>query len=163
MARKLKQSERERHAEPDAYAREARARWGHTAAYREAQRRTSGLKEEDWRRIRAAQERIEHSFGRLLADGVAPDEDGAVELAELARLHIDDNFYPCSRDTHGRLAEMYETDSRFKAHFNSRREGLAAYVANAIRANVERHSESERLRGEAAATERQARIDAIKP
>jgi hypothetical protein len=31
---------------------------------------------------------------------------------------------------------MYEADPRFRAHYESRREGLAAFVAASIRANA---------------------------
>jgi hypothetical protein len=39
---------------------------------------------------------------------------------------------------HAGLADMYESDPRFTAHYEERAEGLAAFVATAIRANAVR-------------------------
>ena len=51
-------------------------------------------------------------------------------------MHIDRRFYPCSHSMHVSLAEMYTVDPRFRAHYEDRAEGLATYVAAAIRANA---------------------------
>jgi len=59
-------------------------------------------------------------------------------LAEQARVHIDRWFYPCSRAMHAALAEMYTADARFAAHYEERAAGLAAFMADAIRANARR-------------------------
>ena len=39
---------------------------------------------------------------------------------------------------HVGLADMYEADHRFRAHYEGRAEGLASFVARAIRANAAR-------------------------
>ena len=39
---------------------------------------------------------------------------------------------------HAGLGEMYVADERFAAHFEKQRAGLAAYLAEAIRANAAR-------------------------
>lgn len=95
----------------------------------------------DQRRIADAQARIESGFEKLLAAGVAPTEESAREMAERARRHIDGNHYPCTHETHLKVAEMYESDPRFRARLTERRKGLASYIARAIRANGERRSE----------------------
>lgn len=68
--------------------------------------------------------------------GTAPTEGAAVSLAEEARLHIDRWFYPCSPQMHASLAETYTSDERFGAHYDEQMDGLAEYVAQAIRANA---------------------------
>jgi hypothetical protein len=117
---------------------EARERWGQTAAYQESSRRTRGYGDAEWAKIRAESEEIERGFADALAAGEPADGERATDLAEAARLHIDRWFYPCSREMHGTLAGMYTADERFKAHYDERADGLAAYVAAAIDANLSR-------------------------
>jgi hypothetical protein len=118
----------------DEYADEARERWGHTEAYQESMRRTKRYTKEDWARIKAEGESIESRLAELLEKGVPAES--AVALAEEHRLHIDRWFYPCSKEHHLALGEMYVADARFRAHYDKRREGLAEYLAAAIRASV---------------------------
>ncbi len=40
---------------------------------------------------------------------------------------------------HVALADMYTADARFQAHYEARAAGLAAFVADSIRANARRH------------------------
>lgn len=124
--------------DPTQHEEEARERWGDTDAYRESMRRTKRYTKEDWARIKAEGEEVERTLADLLATGVAPDADEAVDAAERARLHIDRWFYPCSHAFHRNLAEMYLSDPRFREHYEARREGLAEFVAAAIRANAAR-------------------------
>ncbi len=117
---------------------EARERWGHTDAYKESARRTSSYGPEQWATIKAAGEANEAAFAALLRGGAAPTDAAALDLAEAARLHIDRWFYPCSHGMHVALAAMYVGDARFQAHYDEQAPGLAAFVAEAIRANAAR-------------------------
>jgi len=120
---------------------EAERRWGGTEAYRESAKRTQGYSDAQWAEIKADMERIEADFAIALADGVAPDTQRAMDLAEQARLHIDERFYPCSHAMHAALADMYTADERFRAHYDDRLEGLADFVAAAVKANAGRWEE----------------------
>jgi len=117
---------------------EARERWGETDAYRQSMRRARGYRKEDWERIRAEQEVIEADLADLLAAGADPEGEEAMAAAERHRRHIDASFYDCPPAMHAGLADMYEADARFRAHYEERAEGLAAFVAAAIRANARR-------------------------
>lgn len=120
------------------YEAEARERWGDTEAYEESTRRAKSYGDAEWKRIQEEQEAVEQAFADAMAAG-APTEGGrATDLAEEARLLIDRWFYPCSHAMHVGLAEMYSADARFRAHYDDRADGLAEYVAAAIRANAER-------------------------
>ncbi len=119
-----------------AWDAEAKERWGETDAYKESTRRTRKYGEDDWARIKAAQEGIEAGLADAMASGDPADGERATHLAEQARLHIDRWFYPCSHRMHVGLADMYTADPRFKAHYDDRAPGLADYVAAAIRANA---------------------------
>jgi DNA-binding transcriptional MerR regulator len=120
------------------YEEEARERWGHTEAYRESARRTRNYGKEDWAKIKAESEALLQEMAALLAAGRSPDEPEAMELAERHRQHIDRWFYPLSHNAHRCLAELYESDARFRENYEKRAPGLAAFVAAAIRANAAR-------------------------
>lgn len=120
------------------WAEEARERWGHTELYKESERRTKRYKDEDWAEIKAEGEAVEAAMAALLSSGEAADGVKAMDLAEQARLHVDRWFYPCSHAMHVALADMYTADARFAAHYEQRAAGLAAFVADAIRANARR-------------------------
>ncbi|MCI9889123.1 MerR family transcriptional regulator [Micrococcales bacterium 31B] len=117
---------------------EAAARWGETDAYRESRRRVSTYTERDWHLIHAEQAAILDAFAGALADGAAPDSDLAMNLAERARVHINDTYYPCDRQFHAGLGEMYVSDERFTAYYDAKAEGLAQFVRDAIVANAAR-------------------------
>lgn len=117
---------------------EARERWGDTEAYRESRRRWSGYTKADRARMKGEMEAIEAGFAEAMRAGEAVDGGRALGLAEAARAHIDRWFYPCPPAMHVALADMYTADPRFRAHYEDRAEGLAAFVAGAIRANAER-------------------------
>jgi len=118
------------------HADEARERWGDTDAYRQSAIRTTSYSESDWAEIKTELDSIESDFAEAMEQGIAPDADAARALAERARLHIDRRYYACSHELHAALADMYTADERFRAHYDNRVEGLAEYVATAIRANA---------------------------
>lgn len=120
------------------YADEAKERWGHTEAYKESMRRTKRYTKDDWAQIQAEGEEIEARFAELLKAGVAQESDEATETADAHREHISKWFYPCDKEIHVGLGEMYVADPRFTAHYDRRAEGLAAYVSAAIKANAKR-------------------------
>ena len=117
------------------YAAEAKERWGHTDAYKESAKRAKSYSKDDWDRIKDETEAIEQGFADAMKSGAPADGERAMDLAEQARLQIDRSFYPCSHAMHAGLADMYTADARFRAHYDDRAEGLAEYVATAIRAN----------------------------
>jgi MerR family transcriptional regulator, thiopeptide resistance regulator len=120
------------------YEEEVIRRWGNTDAYKESARRAKGYSKADWARLKAEQERIEARMAELMKAGTAADGEDAMATAEDARLLIDRWFYPCSHRMHVGLADMYTADARFRAHYDERADGLADYVAAAIRANAAR-------------------------
>ncbi len=134
--------------DPGQYAAEAEQRWGDTDAYRQSQRRAAGYGKADWARMRREMEAVEARLAEAMAAGVAPDDEAAMDAAEAHREHIGRWFYDCSHAMHLGLAEMYTSDPRFTRHYEARAEGLAAYVAGAIRANAARARSSGPARGD---------------
>ncbi len=119
-----------------AHAAETHERWGETDAWRESTKRTRSYSKEQWVRIRAESEALEARMAELLDEGERPDDERAMAGAEAMRMHIDRWYYPCSPAMHVGLADMYEADGRFREHYEARTEGLASFVAGAIRANA---------------------------
>lgn len=122
--------------DPAAHEAEAAARW--PATFAASQRRTSGYTAEQWKQAAAAGDGIAAQFAELMAAGDAAAGEAAMDLAEDHRLSIDRWYYPCSKQMHRGLGEIYVTDPRFRDYWEQRAPGLASYVAEAIRANAAR-------------------------
>jgi DNA-binding transcriptional MerR regulator len=124
--------------DPSQYDEEVKQRWGDTDAYKESARRTKRYTKEDWQRITAEGEAALERMIALFDEGVSPHDPRAMDVAEEARLQIDRWFYPCSREMHVNLGEMYVADPRFTKYYDQHREGLATWFRDAIKANAER-------------------------
>ena len=118
------------------YAEEAHDRWGDTDAYPGSLRRAGGYSTVDWKLIQKEMAQHEAGMASLMGAGEDPEGAEAMASAEAMRLHISRWYYPCNHELHAGLADMYEADPRFKAHYENRAEGLADFVARAIRANA---------------------------
>ena len=90
-----------------AYAQEAAARWGDTAAYREF-----------------TQKQPSYSDQALL--------DRC--MADFAQQCITDHYYTCTAKILAGLGEMYAADARFTANIDAHGAGTAAFIRDAIRA-----------------------------
>ena len=123
---------------PAGYQDEIEERWGGTDAYAESTRRVSRYTKTDWLRIQDEADAINQGCLELMARGVAPDSEAAMDLAERHRAHITRWFYECTPEIHAGLGQMYLADHRFKGNIDKVGEGLAAYLSAAIDANHRR-------------------------
>ena len=127
---------RTHHAE---HAQETHERWGESEPFKESMRRARKYTRTEWETMRREGEEHEEHMAWLMEAGADPKGKQARAAAEAMRRHI----YPCSPGMHAGLADLYEADARFAAHYEKRAEGLAAFTARAIRANaVGRQDES---------------------
>jgi DNA-binding transcriptional MerR regulator len=124
--------------DPTEHEDEVKERWGDTDAYKESARRSARYTKDDWARFKAESEDINATIVALMDEGVAPDDPRAMDTVDRARLQIDTWFYPCSREMHAALGEMYIADPRFTATYERIRSGMARYVRDAIVANLSR-------------------------
>lgn len=113
---------------------EAEKRWGQSPEFAESRRRTKGYRPEDWARLKKEAAAIEAQLAALMSAGRSPGDPEVLEAVEAHRAHIERWFYPCSRQMHGELGEMYVADPRFAAHYDARAPGLAVFLRDAIRA-----------------------------
>ncbi|MFG3094840.1 MerR family transcriptional regulator [Streptomyces sp. NPDC048202] len=125
--------------DPARYAEEAEQRWGGTEAYAESQRRAARYTKEDWKRLQAEVDDWTGRYTALMAAGETPAGQAAMDLAEEHRQHISRWFYDCPPAMHRCLGDMYVADERFKASYDSTREGFAQHLRDAIVANADRH------------------------
>ncbi|MDQ3931339.1 MAG: MerR family transcriptional regulator [Actinomycetota bacterium] len=124
--------------DPTQHAEEVEQRWGDSDAYRTSTQRTSSYGKEQWQAIKAEGEEIELWLSAALADGVSPEAEEAMNLAEAHRQYISRWFYDCPYGMQRSLADMYVDDPRFTAHYDDRAPGLARYLRDAIHANADR-------------------------
>ncbi|MFF5185558.1 MerR family transcriptional regulator [Streptomyces sp. NPDC000345] len=123
--------------DPEQYAEEAEARWGATEQYAESQRRAARYTKDDWKRLQAEADAWGRRYAALVAAGEPPAGEAAMDLAEEHRQHISRWFYECPYGMHRCLGEMYVSDERFKAFYDSMRPGLAEHLREAILANAD--------------------------
>ncbi|EST30197.1 MerR family transcriptional regulator [Streptomyces roseochromogenus] len=128
--------------DPEQYAEEAEQRWGGTEAYAESQRRAATYTKEDWKRIQAEVDGWGERYAALAAAGEQPSGEAAMDMAEEHRQHISRWYFEVSYEMHRCFAQMYVSDERFKAFYDSMRPGLAEHLHDAILANADRHTAS---------------------
>ncbi|MFF7357450.1 MULTISPECIES: MerR family transcriptional regulator [Streptomyces] len=126
--------------DPEQYREEAEARWGDTEAYAESQRRAAAYGKEDWKRIKAEVDDWGVRYAALVAAGERPAGQAAMELAEEHRQHISRWYFEVPYEMHRCFGEMYVSDERFKAFYDSMHPGLAEHLRAAILANADRHT-----------------------
>ena len=125
--------------DPEEHAEEAERRWGGTEAYAESQRRAARYTKDDWKRMQAEVDSWGERYDALMAAGEPATGERAMDMAEEHRQHIGQWFYDCSYEMQRGLGEMYVSDERFKAFYDSMRPGLAEHLRDAIAANAARH------------------------
>ena len=123
---------------PEDYAEEAEQHWGETEAYRQSQSRVATYKKEDWEQIKAEEEEVRARLAGAFTAGLAPDSEEAMAAAETHRQHVSRWFYECTYDIHRALTDMYVSDERFRANYDTQVPGLARFIRDAVHANARR-------------------------
>jgi MerR family transcriptional regulator, thiopeptide resistance regulator len=123
---------------PAQFEDEARRQWGTSEAFVESKKRTKRYTPDDWKAIAAEQSSVYADAYAALKGGKTAADAAVMDIAERHRMSIDRWFYPCSHEMHRGLASMYESDERFRQAIDKHGEGLASFLAEAIRANAKR-------------------------
>jgi DNA-binding transcriptional MerR regulator len=124
---------------PAQYEDDARRQWGTSEAFVESEKRTKRYTPDDWKAITAEQTSVYADAYAALKAGKTAGDAAVMDIAERHRMSIDRWFYPCSHEMHRGLASMYESDERFRQGIDTHGEGLASFLAEAMRANAKRH------------------------
>ena len=115
---------------------EARERWGATEAFQESQKRLASYSTVEKKNAQAAQEEALQGILDVMESGFPPTSMEAIVAADHCRQVISRWYFECTPEMHKQLATLYVTDERFRAFYESRREGLAQYFHDAIHART---------------------------
>ena len=72
-------------------------------------------------------------FARLAKEGRKPDEEEVQSAVADWRRFITEHYYECTKQILSGLGEMYAADERFGSFLDSRGEGTAKLMSEAIR------------------------------
>lgn len=115
----------------DEYARQAKASWGKTAAYREYEEKSAGRSEDEQRTINVKMMEIFVEFGKIRNQ--SPDSEEAVRLAKKLQDFITEHYYTCTDEILLGLGAMYAGGGDFTANIDKAGgEGTAKFADKAI-------------------------------
>lgn len=117
--------------EIEQYKAEAKAKWGHTKAYKEYAQKASA--QEERKEDKLAQELmcIFSEIGGLRR--MNPEEDAVQEKISVLKSFISEHYYVCTKEILYGLGEMYVCDERFLKQIDrAGGDGTAAFVRQAI-------------------------------
>lgn len=113
--------------------KEAKQKWGGTAAFAEYEQKTEGKNSMEKKDMAAALMQRFAEMGKI--KHLPPDCAEAQSAVEALRGFISDNFYNCTLQILEGLGEMYAADERFTESIDAAGgEGTAAFVSHAIAA-----------------------------
>jgi DNA-binding transcriptional MerR regulator len=115
---------------------EAEQRWGNTDAWKQSAERSRKYGKKDWERLKQEAAEINARLEAVFAAGHAPASPEALAVIDAARLLIDRWHYDCSKEFHVRLTEMTTGDERYLKNIDANYPGLAAWMAQAAKANL---------------------------
>lgn len=119
--------------EIDDYAKEVKARWGHTEGYRQFMEKSGSVAENAVSQEILTRQMFDifAEFGSLTAQ--SPDTSKAQSLVRKLQDFISQHYYQCSDEILKSLGKMYVCDARFTKNIDKAGgEGTAAFVHEAI-------------------------------
>ncbi|MBR4906518.1 MAG: MerR family transcriptional regulator [Clostridia bacterium] len=121
----------------EAYAAEARARWGETEEYHAYEKKATSRTEAEGSLLLGRMMGIFADFGAL-RDGDPASDAAQAKVRELQDF-ISTHYYPCTDEILRGLAQMYVADERFRANIDAAGgEGTAAFVQQTIAAHCKK-------------------------
>ena len=115
----------------DEYAREAKASWGTTAAYKEFEEKSKGRTQEQNRDIGQGMMEIFAEFGQI--KDTDPASEKAQKLVKKLQGYITEHFYTCTDEILSGLGKMYAGGGDFTTNIDSYGgEGTAEFAHRAI-------------------------------
>lgn len=115
----------------EAFAAEAKQRWGNTEAYRESQAKAAGKSEAQLQEDCSGMMTFFARLGELKSG--EPGADEAQLVVTQLQQFITEHHYRCTKQILSCLGQMYISDERFKANIdNAGGEGTAEFAAKAI-------------------------------
>ena len=113
------------------FKKEAKAKWGNTAAYKECEEKTAGKTDTEMKETGDRMMEIFAEIGALRSKGAESAE--AQEKVKELQEFITENYYNCTNEIFAGLAEMYVADERFRENIDrAGGAGTAEFVSEAI-------------------------------
>ena len=116
----------------DAFAAEAKARWGQTDAYRAFVEQTKAYTAREWSDAQGEQNTLMEAFGAAAKANAAADDSHVQTLVAAWQACITKHFYPCTDAILRSLGQMYLADERFTANLDAHGAGTAKLMSEAI-------------------------------
>ena len=101
----------------DEYARQAKASWGSTDAYKEYEKKSAGQNKEEQYYLNSKMMEIFLEFGKIKDQ--SPESNAAVELAKRLQDFITEHFYTCTDKILLGLGAMYSGGGGIKGQIYS--------------------------------------------
>ena len=114
------------------YEKEAKERWGNTAAYAEFEGKSRNYSKKTYQNLRADMDNIMKEFALCMQSGAKSDSDQAQTLVKKLQEHISEHYYTCTSEILSGLGQMYVGDERFTKNIDRHASGTAEYISNAI-------------------------------
>lgn len=118
----------------DEYARQAKAQWGQSDAYKEFEQKAKGRSKEEEQAVAKGLMQLFAEFGKLKAAKAQPDSANVQSQVGKLQDYLTQNYYQCSNDILLCLGDMYAGGGDFTTNINTAAgEGTAEFAAAAIR------------------------------
>lgn len=124
-------------AAKDAYAEEARTRYGNSPQWQQYEKRAPRGKAAY--AAKAEAQEIFCAFAALAEESVSPTSEAAQALVLKWQAHITENYYDCTDAILSGLAELYLADERFFKNLEQHGKGTAQMMHDAIKAHCAKH------------------------
>lgn len=121
-------------AKREQYAKEAKEKWGDTAAYKESAEKTADYSSDKWNQVNSAMDSIIAEFADCKRKGLTSDSKEAQEVVKRWQGFITENYYTCTKEILAALGEMYVADERFRDNIDRHGDGTAQFMSDAIKA-----------------------------
>lgn len=121
-------------AKREQYAKEAKEKWGDTAAYKESAEKTADYSSDKWNQVNSAMDSIIAEFADCKRKGLTSDSKEAQELVKRWQGFITENYYTCTKEILAGLGEIYVADERFRDNIDRHGNGTAQFMSDAIKA-----------------------------
>ena len=115
------------------YAKEARIKWGDTAAYKEYAEKTADYSEDKRKQVNSAMDERIAEFADCKRNGFAPESQKTQALVKKWQDFITENYYTCTKEILVGLGEMYVADERFQKNIDRHGDGTAQFMSDAIK------------------------------
>lgn len=115
------------------YAKEAREKWGDTAAYKEYAEKIADYSEDKHKQVNSAMDERIAEFADCKRNGFAPESQKTQALVKKWQDFITENYYTCTKEILVGLGEMYVADERFQKNIDRHGDGTAQFMSDAIK------------------------------